>query len=814
MRPTSARIIPLFAAIVVGACTKAPEAPILLHDKPGALKAGAGQKIFDWPVGHPTAGYAQSPYVAYARPSDDPGSPYADIFPATRAIETPPAAKVVVLDNRTSATDTDHWRVVMAKIDAIGVTDVLTERVIQLAKERLNEDIAGQLILNATHTHDAGCRFSRTSIVPDIINDTEPSQYFNALAHGFDTYSQESTDRVAGSVVDAIAQAIATMRPATFGYASAVNETAASDRRCENDPLYGPDYHDKNVTVMRVDDAATKKPIAVMFHFAQHGTLFDGDSRSQSVDAPGYAEYMVEELFDEPMVAMFVQGAAGDVSPQGRGSDASQAMQAAGWSVAQTVKEAYDAAAANATGTLVLQSVQRWSPIGYELLGYQKGEFYKDGAILCFQVFGNEKCEFVKPHDTKDITDDTLNICTAHGVPGGGKFHTQFAAARIGDLAFVTSPGEPTTHIGAQLIEGGKKLGFKDVLVVGYSQDHNGYILDDIDWLSGGYEPTISFWGWKFGKYTVDQGIDTLLEMQTGKPKEKREAQVPNMQPDEYTKVQPTASTSAPAFEVNAPATLKRMTTLQVTFTAGDPGFGTPRAVLQRKDGGTFVDVKKNGWIPVTNDHGYEIKSFYEATPTFRAEPKVTSRKHLWTVKYEPWQDLPVGEYRLHITGRWKDANSEKDYTLDTDAFQLVPSDELAVDGKLTVSGNKIVFDANLLYPQQKPVGAPKPSTGWQIDHFKLYNPRFGQGFSPAPPAAQLPMASVNRDQSGETQVALSFVERAVDAKVERYAPGEGSGLHAEITTTGSGTYVVSLPSVTDAYGNTAPAKTFQVTVP
>src|SRR4051794_7123298 len=104
--------------------TAAPQAEPL-RDQPGKLKAGAGESPIDWPVGHPGAGYASSRFVGSARPDDDPGSPYADLFPASRAIQSLPAAKVVVIDNRVSPTDTKHSRLVMAKIDAIGVTDIL-----------------------------------------------------------------------------------------------------------------------------------------------------------------------------------------------------------------------------------------------------------------------------------------------------------------------------------------------------------------------------------------------------------------------------------------------------------------------------------------------------------------------------------------------------------------------------------------------------------------------------------------------------------------------------------------------------------------
>jgi hypothetical protein len=286
------------------------------------------------------------------------------------------------------------------------------------------------------------------------------------------------------------------------------------------------------------------------------------------------------------------------------------------------------------------------------------------------------------------------------------------------------------------------------------------------------------------------------------------------MKPDPLNKVKPTNSTQAPAIDQDAPETLARMTSLEVSFFGGDPAFGTPVATLQVKNSdGSFTDVKKNGWIPVSNAHGYEMKSFYVATPTYRAEPNVTARSHHWMIHYEPGQDLPAGQYRLHFAGGWQDNGAAKDYTLDSKVFEVVPSTSLHIDGKLAVVGDQIVFDGTLLYPQQGFVGAPKPSTGWQIDHFRLYTPRYGNGFSPAKATTTLPSGTIARDQTGETSVSLSFVDREVERSKLTYAPGEGPGLHAVITSTGSGDYVLSLPAIEDEFGNTAPPTTFNVTV-
>ena len=43
--------------------------------------------------------------------------------------------------------------------------------------------------------------------------------------------------------------------------------------------------------------------------------------------------------------------------------------------------------------------------------------------------------------------------------------------------------------------------------MVGYAQDHEGYLLTVEDWLSGGYEPSINIWGPLQGEYMMEQAL-------------------------------------------------------------------------------------------------------------------------------------------------------------------------------------------------------------------------------------------------------------------------------------------------------------------
>jgi len=754
-----------------------------LRDQPGPLRAGTGLRQLELPPGHSTAGYAQSPLLGVPRPADEPGSAFTGIFPATRGQQSPPTARALVLDNGVN-------RLVLARIDAIFVTDQLLERVVDLAKNEAGIDLAGRLILNATHTHDAGCRFSRRSLVASMTR-AQPEGGKNALAHGVDTYSQESTDRVARAVALAAKEAVDTLRPAKVGYARSQNRTAGHDRRCENDDVYGSDFIDPTVTVLRVDEAESGRPIAVAFHYGLHGTIYGEDNRSLSVDAPGHAEFAVEESFDTPMMAMFLQGSGGDVAPSGGPFDGSQAMRRAALDLAQSVVRAREAA--QTRREVPLQVLARRVPMTFDGLGYRDGEFEPDGAILCQYLHGG--CPPV------ELTPDQVS-CMGAALEGQGKYTTAVAAARIGDLALVTLPGEPMSAVGMEAQKYAESLGFAAAIAVGYAQDHNGYILFAPDWLRGGYEPTISFWGWRFADYVVAQAVDVLRELKTGTAVDKRPVAEPDLATEAYEPVKPADSVPEPGVIADVPEAVQRLDEVEFAFHGGDPAFGTPEVVLEKKSAdGSWGTVLQRGWLPVSNLRGGDVPVFYESIPTFASAPKAASRDFRWTAHYEPPIDLAQGTYRLHARGRAQKGGVASAYDAASREFVLSPA-TMKVEAVSRVENGKLIVEATLLYPAKAARWSDiDESHGWQRGGFRMVDPRFPPNWVPATAGAAGTGKALLVDDGAEQ--APVWIDRPVPAET-RWAPGAGPGFRVEFAVTGAGPFAVSLPAglLADSFGN------------
>lgn len=83
--------------------------------------------------------------------------------------------------------------------------------------------------------------------------------------------------------------------------------------------------------------------------------------------------------------------------------------------------------------------------------------------------------------------------------PPSGKI----SAFRLGKLAVVGVPGEPSSAIGREIRDYGRRLGFSSVLVVSHVNGWIGYILEPEDYDRGGYEASLAFHGRQTGAKVV-----------------------------------------------------------------------------------------------------------------------------------------------------------------------------------------------------------------------------------------------------------------------------------------------------------------------
>jgi hypothetical protein len=101
-----------------------------------------------------------------------------------------------------------------------------------------------------------------------------------------------------------------------------------------------------------------------------------------------------------------------------------------------------------------------------------------------------------------------LSDVTAEG-PACQTTRTTLSALRLGDYLIATMPGELSVLLSDKL-RAASPVDSAHTITVGYSQGHVGYMLTPEDWLLGGYEPSVSFWGPLEAEYIVERSAELL----------------------------------------------------------------------------------------------------------------------------------------------------------------------------------------------------------------------------------------------------------------------------------------------------------------
>lgn len=206
--------------------------------------------------------------------------------------------------------------------------------------------------------------------------------------------------------------------------------------------------------------------------YAAHATFHDSERLTTSGDWPGRVARRRE--------ALVFPGAIGDVSPALDGANADDRI----------------AAFAKVIDDKMAQSSERDLPHG-EL------RFVREPIALDKP---SPHPEFAKTNGIPDVLAQSL-------VDKFAPPTASITAFRIGKLAVVGVPGEPTSHIGRRIRDAGRNLGFDWVVVCSHVNGWMGYILDAGDYQRGGYEATLAMHGVQAGDRVAEAGIEALRKL-------------------------------------------------------------------------------------------------------------------------------------------------------------------------------------------------------------------------------------------------------------------------------------------------------------
>src|SRR6185369_15328995 len=252
----------------------------------GKLMAGVAKTDITPPIGTPLAGYG----ARQAQPST--------------GVHDPTEARALILDNGTE-------RLALVSVDHLGFDHGMVDRIraISSASTKISPD---HIFIMSSHTHSGGGAFME--MLPLLAN---------VLAGKFDPKIRAIYEQ---RTADAIIEANKNLNPVRIGFGA--GEAREISRFRSAWPPNGP--VDPEVGVIRIDSAATGKPLAVLLNFAAHPTVLGAENMTFSADFVGYARNAVENMSGAAM-AIFANGAQGTIAPHAfQGDDAWQRAQNVG----------------------------------------------------------------------------------------------------------------------------------------------------------------------------------------------------------------------------------------------------------------------------------------------------------------------------------------------------------------------------------------------------------------------------------------------------------------------------------------------------
>lgn len=736
----------------------------------GALTAGAAERVIGAPVGSALGGYgARAGFLgATTQLVDARRVAIAGVWIPSIGVETAPRAKALAL---TAGGET----IVIVKVDAIFVYEGL---VFDL-EQRLGPEFHGKVLVTASHSHSAWSQFTGHGALKVGAGELRDTVYTAFL------------DAMEGAAKDALAA----RRPAKIGFFSDTHfdptDQISHDRRGENDQLPGGNRKDDHLYLIRVD-GTDDQPIAVVPVYGVHGTLLGESNSMVSTDSIGAMERVVQEQFDTPVVVMHLQSAGADTSPSGHGGlDCANKPGAAndpcfdwdtaeghGRAAAPQIMSAWTAAGASMQSSIELEMVTRSVELGPKpetftirggALAYAPFDLSRiaDGVIMDGNVLKSPVDEFNAPVGAALCEKKDTAIFPAGQMPGTDgivpysscvrtdvaasvlgdalkiKFdvdeshplcsstRTTISAIRIGDHVIGTLPGEVSVLL-ADLARKNSPLDEAHTIVVGYAQGHVGYMLRPEDWVLGGYEPSVTFWGPLEAEYLEERlvelwplamtparedgaaaGTNKLASARTTDSLPKDDpapsaGTVPSTIPSETW-----VRTGLPA-QAQPAASIPRVSGIATfVFVGDDPLSGTPTVTLQRETApNVFMDVTRRSGRVVSDG---DLLVYYTPSPLVRGSGPQT---HVWVVEWQavPWLGepgldaladraaVPTGKYRFHAVGHG--------WTLDSSAFTVVPgglgatADRVAgaVSGTIALDAPKGYRLLDMSAPSNRPV--------------------------------------------------------------------------------------------------------------
>lgn len=305
---------------------------------------------------------------------------------------------------------------------------------------------------------------------------------------------------------DAAIEAFKNRAPARAGFRAGELKGATRNRQQGNDLI------DPQVGVLRVEARDSRKTIATLFNFTGHPVIIGSNNLLLSGEYPGAASRAVENLLGG--VAIFTQGAAGDITVQ-RSGDPFDEIERIGRTLAgEVVKTAGFVECRDELPLAGVSKMLSFSP--REIPSVEDAQRALDDAKKQFDAAEKNKGnpDFRRQLE-QQVRLQSVNLRVAKGRKEGtlklpDAVPAEVQVLQVGDLILVAIPGEIFVEYALEMRARARQAVDKHMVLAGYSNGYIGYIITPRAARTGGYEASVARVGSEAGRSLTETAMDLL----------------------------------------------------------------------------------------------------------------------------------------------------------------------------------------------------------------------------------------------------------------------------------------------------------------
>jgi len=408
---------------------------------------------------------------------------YFDRTDTFTSVHTPVHVRALVCSN-------GEETVVLLASDLIGVSAELT----QATRARIEEELGipgGNVLLSATHNHSGPSGFTGMSPAGSADEDDALSEFLVA------------------EFTAAVAEAQAQMRPAHLGYGSGEVAGLTRNRQQNNNEVIDPE-----LGVLKLREADSRELIACVVNFTGHPVIQGSGNLELSSEYPGRVSTVIEELLGG--VALFTQGACGDITMHRSGDPFDEIERIGNVIAGEAIKVL---GKINPAAEFALLS--RFEPVQVEPREVPSVEEatqdLEDARARVTRLEAEDAGERRLQNARRDATAAQTTLSLAQFVdlrPDLLEISSRASVhlMQLGPLVLVGIPGELFVEYQLEMKQRARLDAGRPLIVVGYANGYNGYIVTPRAKYTGGYEHAISRVSHTAGRTLTERAMSLLLD--------------------------------------------------------------------------------------------------------------------------------------------------------------------------------------------------------------------------------------------------------------------------------------------------------------